>query len=184
MSRDAVFVRRIIEELDAFASFRPPLFSSILLTRPSYLFLRQHVAYHELKPLLKGLMEMQNFYRRSPPLRLLLFLTFGATLLAFTYPFLPTSLTLPLSSLLAIMFVFLLSFGNSLILKPHVAQASRLFASQAKEARRVSQLLITLYGQKIGALTLFFSGYSGVRVLGRRLTFNPFLTVKFLVVAL
>ncbi|MBS7246927.1 MAG: hypothetical protein QXW47_01515 [Candidatus Jordarchaeales archaeon] len=179
---DVAFVRRVIEELDAFASLKPPLFSSILLTRQAYLFLQQHVDIHELKPLLRGLREMQNFYRRSTPFRLLLLLIFISFSLTLTYPFLPSYLTLPLSSFLAVALAFLFLFGNSLMLKPHITQASRLFASQARKARRISQLLIKLYGQKIGALTLFYP--SGARVLRRHLTFNPFLVVKFLVTPL
>lgn len=179
---DVAFARHVIEELDAFASLKPPLFSSILLTRQAYLFLRQHVDVHELKPLLRELREMQKFYRHSPPFRLLLLLIFITFSLALTYPLLPFSLTLPLSSFLAVTLAFLLLFGDSLMLKPYMARASHLFASQAREARRISQLLINFYGKRIGALTLFYP--SGVRVLRRHLTFNPFLVVKFLVVPL
>ncbi len=182
MSKDDInLVRRVIEELDAFASLKPPLLYSILQTRQAYLFLRQHVDSNELKALLKGLNEVQRFYRRSPPFRLLLLLTFAVFLLTFAYPLLPPSLSLPLSSLLATMTTFILIFGNFLMLKPYMALASRLFASQAREARRISKLLIELYGKKVGALTLFYP-YSGMRILRKSLVLNPFLAVKFLVV--
>ena len=181
MSKDDInLVRRLIEELDAFASLKPPLLSSILQTRQAYLFLRQHVDSNELKALLKGLNEMQRFYRRSPTFRLLLLLTFAVFLLTLTYPLLPPSLNLPLSSLLAIMMTFIIIFGNFLML-PHMALASRLFASQAREARRISKLLIEIYGEKVGALTLFHPCF-GMRILRKSLVLNPFLAVKFLVV--
>lgn len=182
MSEEVVFIKRVIEELDAFSSLRPPVFSSILLTRRSYDFLRQHVDHRKLKLIMKELKNMQSFYRSSLPFRLFSSVIYASFVLVIIYPFVP-SIIFPLLSSLAAAFILLVLLGD-LMFTPYLLRARALFARQIEELKQLSQLLISLYGRKIGVLALFSSDYYGIRVLRRRFTFNPFLTAKFLVVSL
>lgn len=182
MSEEAAFIRRIIEELDAFSSLRPPVFSSILLTQRSYNFLRQHVDHRKLKLIMKELKNIQNFYRSSPPLRLLLFIIYASFILAIIYPLVP-SIIFPLLSSVAVAFILLIFLGN-LMFTSYMSRARGLLARQTEELKQLSQLLISLYGRNVGVLALFSPDYHGIRVLRRHVSFNPFLTVKFLVVSL
>ncbi len=175
-------VRRVIEELDAFASFKPPLFSSVLFSNSTYLFLRKNVLNGSIFSLLKGLKEMQKFYRRTLHFRAFIFSLLACFITSFFAPILGLNEAFTIfpvtACFLAITFIFL---GDYVIYRAHMPVATRLFALQAKEARAVAQLLISLHSGSLKTLKVFYPRYYDVTVVGRAITFNPFLMVKLLV---
>ncbi len=182
MEKNPLFVKRVIEELDAFASLKPPLFSSFLLSHSTYCFLNQHISNSELKQLLKRLREMQDFYRHSFPFYLFIILILFSFVSAFIYPFFPSFPMFSILSFLALTETLILLMGGNVMLRPYMVRASHMFALQAIEARRLAQKLLHLYGEKTRSLLVFNpTYYSGTKIMGKRLVFTPFLTVKFLV---
>ncbi len=183
-----------IEEFDAYAGLKPPLFTDRLLRDPS-LDGAMDIVGREAEvnwPLLKKkLQEMRTTYIKSSGYRLILILMLLVVASGFISTFLTltsihqTGMELPLFSAAPILLlVFLIVFGDWIVYIRNTRLNVKRFKSTALESRRMAQALINKLvnrTEKNLRLKLYYPKYQNTLVISKRLTFNPIMTKKYLV---
>ncbi|MEM2136256.1 MAG: hypothetical protein QW261_06540 [Candidatus Jordarchaeaceae archaeon] len=183
-----------IEEFDAYAGLKPPLFTDRLSRDPS-LDGAMGIVGREAAvnwPLLKKkLEEMRTTYKKSLGYRLILLLMLLVIASGFIFTFLTltsihqTGMEFPLFSAVPILLlVVLIVFGDWIVYIRNTRLNVKRFASTALESRKMAQALINKLvnrTEKNIRLKLYYSKYQNTLIISKRLTFNPIMTRKYLV---
>nr|MDO8080189.1 hypothetical protein [Candidatus Freyarchaeota archaeon] len=182
-----------IEELDAYAGLRPPLFTNRLLRDPSFdeamkiIGEREKVDWLGLR---KELEQMRSAFQRFSGFRLIIGLMilvivtgFISTLfLVSSFSQLQTGVSLIGVFPLLLLVIFLV-FGDWLVYRKNLYAAVKSFRLVALEARRITQILINRQldiMKSPSRLKLYYSKYDNTVPVGVRLAFNPIMTRKHL----
>lgn len=183
-----------IEEFDAYAGLKPPLFTDRLSRDPS-LDEAMDMVGREAKVnwtlLKRNLEEMRVTYKKSSGYRLILLLM----LLVVASGFISTFLTIIniyqggmefslLSATPILLLVVLIFFGDWIVYMRNMRLNVKRFASTALESRKMAQTLINRLvnrTKKNQRLKLYYFKYRNTLVVGQCLTFNPIMTRKYLV---
>ncbi len=182
-----------IEEFDAYAGFRPPLFTNRLLKDPSLdeamrmIGRKEKVDWPSLK---KGLEEMRSTYQRFSGFRLiivlmLLVIVSGiiSTILIFLgFSQIETEVSL-IGTVPLLLLVIIIAFGDWLVYRRNMYFTVKTFRRIALEARKITQVLINRLVNIVESplrLKLYYSKYENTRQVGTRLAFNPIMTKKYL----
>ncbi len=182
-----------IEEIDAYAGLRPPLFTNRLLKDPSLdeavkiIRNRENVDWPFLR---RGLEEMRKTYQKFSGFRLiialmLLVIVIGliSTILMFT-GFSQAEMEISLIGAIPLLFlVIILVFGDWLVYRRNMYITVKSFRQTALEARKLAQILINRLVKIVEVslrLKLYYSKYENTRRVGTRLSFSPIMTKKYL----
>ncbi|WXG41119.1 MAG: hypothetical protein WED07_10170 [Candidatus Freyarchaeum deiterrae] len=182
-----------IEELDAYAGLKPPLFTTRLLRDPSLdeavkiVGKKEKVDWPSLR---RQLEDMRSAYRKFSGFRLIIGLMilvivtgFISTLIIFIGFSQPETEISIIGGIPLFLFVIFLVFGDWLVYRKNMYAAVKSFRSTALGARRIAQILINrlLDIAKIPPrLKLYYSKYENVVLVSTRLAFNPIMTKKYL----
>jgi len=181
-----------IEEFDAYAGLRPPLFTNLLLRDPSLeqaleTIGRESVDWQNLK---SQLHEMRRTYHNFIGFRLIVGLfilaivmgIISALFLFLNIPQRETSFLLT-GAVPLVLLVIIIVFGDWLVYRQNMHKAVKRFRQTALEARRVAQTLINRLvniTEKSIRLKLYYPSYDNTRKVGVRAAFNPIMTKKHL----
>lgn len=182
-----------IEELDAYAGFKPPLFTNRLLKDPSLdeaikiVGKREKVDWPSLR---KQLEDMRSAYQKFSGFRLIIVLMILVLVTGFISTLFLVSVFSQLETGVSLVGVFpllllvlFLVFGDWLVYRKNMHITVKKFRGTALEARKIVQILINrmLDIVKIPCrLKLYYSKYENTSVVGTRLAFNPLMTRKYL----
>lgn len=182
-----------IEEFDAYAGLRPPLFTNRLLKDPSLdeamrmIGRKEKVDWSSLK---KGLEEMRSTYQRFSGFRLIIVLMLlvivsgiiSTILIFLDFSQIETEVSL-IGAVPLLLLVIIIAFGDWLVYKRNMYITVKTFRNIALEARKITQVLIKRLIDIIEGplrLKLYYSKYEFTRQVGTRLAFNPIMTKKYL----
>lgn len=182
-----------IEELDAYAGLRPPLFTNKLLRDPSFdeavkiIGREEKVNWSSLR---KHLEDMRSSYQRFSGFRLIIILMILVIVTGFismlflfsSFSQLETGVSLVGVFPLLLLVIFLV-FGDWLVYRKNMYTTMKKFRNTALETRRIVQILINRLlniVKKPSHLKLYYSKYENTFLLGTRLAFNPIMTRKYL----
>jgi hypothetical protein len=182
-----------IEELDAYAGLRPPLFTNRLLRDPSLddaikiIGGREKVDWPSLR---KQLEDMRLAYQKFSGFRLIIILMIlvivtgiiSTLFLVSGFSQLETGVSFVGVFPLLLLVIFLV-FGDWLVYRKNMYTTVKNFRNTALEARRIVQTLINRLLDIVknpSRLKLYYSKYENTSVVGTRLSFNPIMTRKYL----
>lgn len=182
-----------IEEIDAYAGLRPPLFTNRLLNDPNLdeaikiIRGKEKVDWSGLR---KGLEDMRKAYQRFSGFRLIIILMFLviiigviSTILIFTnFSQIKTEFSL-IGALPLLLLVIIIVFGDWLVYKRNMYITVKTFRQTALGARKIAQILINRLvdiAECPHRLKLYYLKYENTRQVGTRLAFNPIMTKKYL----
>ena len=182
-----------IEELDAYAGLRPPLFTNRLLKDPSLdeaikiIGRREKVDWQSLR---KELEQMRSAYQKFSGFRLIIGLMIlvivtgliSTLLIVSSFSQLQTGVSL-IGVFPVLLLVIFLVFGDWLVYRKNMHATVKNFRHTALEARRIAQILINRLldiMKSPSRLKLYYSKYDNTVPVGTRLAFNPIMTRKHL----
>ncbi|MFB0561516.1 MAG: hypothetical protein ACETWM_09930 [Candidatus Lokiarchaeia archaeon] len=182
-----------IEEFDAYAGLRPPLFTNRLLKDPSLDEAMKMIGEKEKMDwpsLRKELEEMRSTYQRFSGFRLiivlmLLVIAMGITstlLIILGFSQIETEVSL-IGAIPLLLLVIIIVFGDWLVYRRNMHTTVEIFRHIALEARKITQVLINRLidiVEKTSRLKLYYSRYENTLQIGIRLAFNPIMTKKYL----
>lgn len=182
-----------IEELDAYAGLRPPLFTNRLLRDPSLDEAIEIIGKGEKvdwPSLRKQLGDMRSAYQKFSGFRLIIVLMILVIVTGFismlfivsSFSQLQTGVSLIGVFPLLLLVIFLV-FGDWLVYRKNMYTTVKSFRSTALEARMIAQILINRVLDIVKSpyrLKLYYSKYENTGLVGTRLAFNPIMTRKYL----